>query len=224
MINHWRICFILGLAVIAVSIFIFPAFPQEMAYKSTTTPVYAFEFATSQEDLIAVFGEAGDPERPARIAAMDAGNHIDFGYMLFYSLFIASFFVAVRSQKGGNMWLVFATLGLAAGLSDLIENMILLQITENIEVASGLSYLFIPVHIKFALLYFCALGTGYYFVRAESKPSKTFGGILSLMSILALIQLFVSGGEEGTVALVVAWFAQLIVSAMRLKKPTSTVA
>lgn len=221
--NYWRICFFLGVAVIAVSMFIFPAFPAEMADKSINkTPVYAFEFATSQQDLVAVFGSKDDPERSARVSAMDTGNYLDFAYMLFYSLFIASFFFAVRQTREGGLWLVLAASAIVAGASDFAENMILLEITKDLEAARGLEYLGIPVHLKFTLLYVCALGVGYYLLTDESKVQKLVGAVLSLVSVAALIQLYVSGGEEGTIALVLAWIAQLVVSAMRLKKPKST--
>ena len=215
----WKLCLTLGLIVVGLSIVIFPAFPTTMANPDIgQTPVYAFEFASSRSDLIDIFGEPDDPLRAERIAKMDRGNTIDFAYMLAYSLFIGSFFFARFRESNQTTWLCLAAIALLAGLADFIENLILLEITSDLETAQGLDLLWLPVHLKFTCLYVAACGMGWYCLEQDKLWTKGFGVVQILVSFGALIHLFVSGGEEGTIAIVLAWIAQLAVAAMRVFK------
>lgn len=216
----WRLCLAFGIIVIAISILIFPAFPEKMADSEVSkTPVYAFEFARTESDLIAIFGEPGDPMRADRIARMDRGNRLDFAYMFVYALFIASFFFARYTENNRKFWLCMALTGLVAGASDFAENLILLEVTSDLESANGLGCLWLPVHLKFACLYICAGGAGWCLCDQSKRWLKGLGAIQILISVSALVHLFVSGGEEGTIAIVLAWLIQLGVAAARVIKP-----
>lgn len=209
----WVSCFLAGLLVLVLTAIIFPLFPQEMAIPNgVDSPVIAFEFARTQADLVAVFGETGDPLRSERIQAMDQGNRVDFAYMAAYSAFIALFFCAAWRKTKRTIWLLFASIGLLAGISDAVENTILFAITSDLGTAQGLSWLAYPVHLKFLSLYICAFGVGYFLLGSENRSARWFGMLLQLLAPVAVILLALGFASAATIVITLAWLSQLVIS------------
>ncbi len=221
--SAWKACTLAGLSVLILTGIIFPIFPHEMAIPNgIDSPVIAFEFARTQADLVAVFGEVGDPLRQERIQAMDQGNRVDFAYMAAYSAFIALFFLSAYRRSQRRIWLLFAGLGVLAGVSDAVENTILFQITADLRVAEGLAWLAYPVHLKFLSLYVCAFGVGYYLQGSARKAARLFGLFLQLLAPIAVILLASGLASAATLVITLAWLSQLVISFIehrRLRHP-----
>lgn len=209
----WGATILTGLLVLIISIIIFPMFPQEMAMPNGfDTPVYAFEFAQSQSDLIAIFGGSDDPHRPERILAMDQGNRLDFVYMAIYSAFIASFFYARHKKDSKSVWLVFTFLGLLAGIADVFENLILLGITADLDSAANLSWLKYPVHIKFMALYLCCFGVGMALRNSTANMAQLFGVMLQALTPVAIVLMFIGNVGLATLVISMVWITQLVLA------------
>ncbi len=215
----WKTCTLAGLSVLILTGVIFPIFPQEMAIPNgIDSPVIAFEFARTQADLVAVFGEAGDPLRQERIQSMDQGNRIDFAYMAAYSVFITLFFMGAYRKSQRRIWLMFAALGVLAGISDAVENTILFEITADLNAAGGLAWLAYPVHLKFLSLYICAFGVGYYLQSSDRKAARLFGLLLQLLAPIAVILLVSGLASAATLVITLAWLSQLAIAFIEYRR------
>ncbi|MEN8722342.1 MAG: hypothetical protein ABF335_05585 [Alphaproteobacteria bacterium] len=216
----WRACVIGALAVIVIGLITMGQFPTDGAGydPGLGAPIYAFEMARTQADLIAVFGAIDDPARAGRIAAMDAGNLWDYPFMLAYGLFIALFFVAGAKQSGRKVWLLFGALGVIAAVSDGIENKILLGLTADLENAPYLDLLAYPVWIKFWCLMGAGIGAG-LFMMAENDSWlwKLLGAIVALAA-LGVLAGFWSPTHYAVLmgnGLTICWVLQLVYAARR---------
>jgi hypothetical protein len=89
-------------------------------------PIIAFEFAQSAQDIENVLGCFST----IQIDQIDFANRIDFGFMLFYSLFLFLFF-RVAYQKFHYRWLKWVlVLPFLTFFGDLIENLQLFELTD----------------------------------------------------------------------------------------------
>ena len=182
------ITIVFGLLVTALGLYTLGQFPADghAIPEGYGSPIYAFEFARSQADLLVIFGPASDPAHTARLQAMDAGNLWDYPFMLCYGLFIAGFFLAAAKRSGKSWPLVFAALGIMAALSDSIENQILLGITADLAAAPGLDALIWPVMIKFSLLMICGMAAGVLMILDHPRGWAIAGIVTALSAVLVL--------------------------------------
>lgn len=207
----WISCFLTGLLVLGLTGYIFPIFPQEMAVpQGIETPVYAFEFARNQADLIAIFGAIDDPLRADRIESMDEGNRVDLIYMAIYSMFICLFFYAAHLKYKRAIWLAFAAIGIVAGIADAVENTILFSLTADLETAENLVWLKYPVHVKFTALYLCSYGLGMLLKEDGRKGLQILGRAFQVLSLAAIFLTFVGMGAVATLVISIAWISKLI--------------
>lgn len=210
----WLAVFALGLGIIALAGPVLGAFP-ETAHASVPgygAPVYAFEMARTPADLIAVFGPEEDPLRAERIAQMDRGNLWDFPFMATYSLFMAVFFFAVWQASNKRIWLVFAGVGLAAGLADAIENIILLNLTSNLDDAPHIQWLGAPVWTKFLSIMVCITAAGTHLLRQNNWLWKALG-LCSILGGLTIFSGFLSPAQYGYLignGTTLGWVAMLL--------------
>lgn len=219
----WAACLVAGLAVLLLSVAILPMFPKEMATPNgVDAPVIAFEFARTQADVIAVFGEASDPLRSGRIASMDQGNRWDFAYMAFYSAFIALFFYSVYLKNRQSIWLVFAAVGILAGVADAIENIILFAITADLDAANGLQWLAYPVHVKFLSLYVCVFGVGYFLKDNSRKLVRVFALLLQMLAPIAVVLTASGLASAATLIITLAWLSQLVIALIKYRETRQT--
>lgn len=118
-------------------------------------PVLAFEFATTQNDLIAIFGDAADPAQSTRLAEMQAGNEQDYLFMLLYAAFLSAGCWALWREVRRPMLLLGVVMPILAALFDAWENWLLFAIQAAFtlgEFAPELATLGAPVAAKFLLL------------------------------------------------------------------------
>ena len=210
----WKLSALFRLVTAVFGLILMPIFPATGAgYASGYgEPVFAFEFARSVSDLLAVFGGALDPERPARIADMVRGTYWDFGFLLIYGGFIFTFFLAAFKSTGAKIWLVFAGLGIVAGFGDLIENTILLGLLDDIDAAKNLSLLPFPVYAKFLSILVCGLGLGAYLILTRKTVWMVLG-VLAIIGALAMFPGLVAPQTYGLYvgsAVTVFWVIQLV--------------
>ena len=173
----WRRCVGAGMLVVVLSGVMGRTFPQEGAGypKGLGPPVIALEMARSAEDVQAVLGRPDDPATADRTAAMNRGNCLDYAFMLAYGAFLGTFFLAVRRTRNETKWTVFALLGPLAAVSDAVENVILLNITAHPDTVPGITWLAIPVWIKFFLLMISGAGAGWFLLTRPGFAWKPAG-------------------------------------------------
>ncbi len=126
---------LVGLLVIATSLVLLVILPSKgpsMA-QGFVTPVIAFEFAQSTQDILGIFGETDSPERQARVRAMDLGNQLDYLYMVLYAGFLALFSLKCTSLTGKRIFQIPAGLAMVALVADALENIQLFGITARLE-------------------------------------------------------------------------------------------
>lgn len=218
--NHWKHGFYAGLFVLVVALVLLPLFPKSGGTypKGYGPPVFAFEMAKTKADLDAVFGPKGDPKRKARMAAMDRGNIGDYVFMIAYGAFLWLFFAACSHTTGRRYWLVLGAFGVLGGLSDAVENVILLGITANIDQAPYLSLLTYPVWIKFFLLMFAGWGTAAFLFTRSHWAWKSSGILVGLSACTVAVgwsnpALY---GQYVGKGITVVWLLQLIYAGTQL--------
>lgn len=126
---------LLGLALIAMSIALLFVFPSRLPAlpDGFVTPILAFEFVRTVDDVKIIFGPESSPERQKTVRAMDLGNRLDYIYMILYAGFLAWFSRTCARITGRKLFYVPLCL---AGLSlagDALENIQLLGITASLE-------------------------------------------------------------------------------------------
>ncbi|MGB3456716.1 MAG: hypothetical protein WBA35_10175 [Litorimonas sp.] len=216
-----------GVAALIVALLILPMFPADAAgdiapYKA---PIYAFEFAGTPADLVAIFGDVGDPQRARRLDAMDVGNRWDFLFMAIYTAFGALFgWAADRSGlRYGSLVLLAA---IVAGLADAVETRFLLSITESLREGQSpgpaLSWLFIPVTAKFGGI--AAVLLGAWGIMRGAAPGRvwTFASYAALLAGVATL-LFGFGWAPGTLdvgtAIGAGWLVMIAFAVRQLIPP-----
>ncbi|MBD60177.1 MAG: hypothetical protein CL808_08680 [Citromicrobium sp.] len=191
--GSWPAALTWGLATLVLSLAMGRVFPQELASPpaqwALASPVLAFEFATEPSHLVAIFGTVADPLSSARVAAMDAGNRLDYLFMLFYGSLILAFFGAGGATTGDRRWWLAGWLGPLAAASDAVENALLLSITADMSDPSGeLALLPVFVWTKFGLLALSSGLAGWLFIRMRAWPLALLclpGAVLIVPAILA---------------------------------------
>ena len=223
--SAWLICCGCGLAVAAVAGIMGPKFPKDGAGypEGLGDPIFAFEMAASAEDLALVFGPFDDPRHAGRIAQMDEGNHWDYAFMLVYATYLWTFYAAVRRETGRRAWLLLGGLAIAAALSDVIENGILLGLTADLAAAPNVEYLAYPVWFKFLSLMICGLGTG-VFLLTRSNLLWRLAGVAVVAGSLAVAAGFVAPDSHVQLlgkGLAIVWNLQLIYAIVRVFVPVT---
>lgn len=124
----------IGIAVIVMSIVLMSVFPSHSPSmpKGFFTPIIAFEFIESPEEVYQLFGEKNSPEREDMVRAMDRGNRLDFIYMLLYSSFLFTFSIQCSRETGLKIFYLGAFLSLVVLAGDFLENLQLLSITSKL--------------------------------------------------------------------------------------------
>lgn len=178
------------------------------------SPVLLFEFARTQVHLDHVFGTPADP---ARIAAMDRGNRLDFLFMPIYGFFVFSFFAGIAQDRKRRIWLVFGALGLVAAASDAAENTLLLDITANLSTSgNALALLAWPVWIKFGLLALASGGAAVALFRSGRRVLAALCFPAPLAILPALIQPL-QFGSLAAALIGLGWLVMGLHAIMRLR-------
>jgi hypothetical protein len=126
---------IIGIGVIITSIILLAVFPGRGSKlpEGFVTPIIAFEFIRTPQEVMDLFGQAGSPAQHGLVRAMDLGNQIDFLYMVLYTAFLFVFCrraAFLRERKAYYLG-CFLTPVILAG--DFLENLQLLGITSRLD-------------------------------------------------------------------------------------------
>lgn len=189
--TYWRLTLAFAVATTLMSIYLLPLFPST-AYSDVSgygSPVFAFEMASSTDQMYAIFGPEDDPQHAERVAQMDNGNRWDFGFMFLYAMFLGLFSFAAYKATQQQLWLMPVFLGLLSGGCDAIENLMLLKLTADFYSTSLLSTLWVPVYAKFAAIACSSFGGGLYIFRSSGPIWKLIGIVAMLASVLGLLVL-----------------------------------
>lgn len=220
--GSWHGAMAWGVATLLLSFAMQSVFPQELAYLpagwALESPVLAFEFATDPSHLAAIFGTPGDPQYAARIAAMDAGNGLDYLFMLVYGSFLLAFFGAGAAARGNARWWLAGALGPFAALCDAIENALLLRITADMADASAeLSLLPIFVWSKFTALALASGAAAWLFARMRAWPLA----LACLPGLLLIVPALYDRWTFGALVIpgtALTWTAMLVWSGWRVMR------
>lgn len=214
---------LIGLAVIVMSLVNMTVFPQESPGQiaGIGSPIIAFEFAETPEEIYTLFGANGAPEQAAMAAAMDQGNRLDYLYMLLYSGFLFTFAITAVRQTNQRWLYGAAVLALLAFVGDALENVQLLAITGKL--ASGdftaeLARLHWLTWLKWGSLatYFVVIGVGLW--RGNGRLAKLIAIAGDVTFLLALVAFFQRGPITEPFTLAIAgMFVLLIVFAFVYK-------
>lgn len=176
-----------GFAVVALS-FVFlglglrPVEPLDGAYGDQA--ILAFELARTPEELARVIG-ANPPDAEALQvrATMDRANRLDFAYLSLYAAFIA-LSCTLAARRRGRRWLrLGVAVALVAGLADVAENLVLLQLTQpQADVGPLLEALRLRTLVKWEAL---ALATALFAGGFIGRPPwlGSFGAALALLAL-----------------------------------------
>jgi len=213
---------LIGIGVIIVSLVLMGINPQEVPQMpdGLTTPVLAFEFAQTEQEIVDLFG--ADPAVKAELVrAFDLGSWVDFGYMLLYAGFLLAFAVQVARVNGRSLFYIAAAVAIIIFLADMLENMQLLGITAALETGHfdrQLTLLPIFTWIKWGgLAIYFLLMTPYFFTKT------LFARIIGILAVVTfalggLAFLHRSAFNEYYAKAIAGMFVLLIVYAFVTKK------
>jgi hypothetical protein len=181
---------LIGIAVILVSVLSLVVFPQTAPgqIEGIRSPIIAFEFAETVDEINLLFGPAGSPERADMVRKMDQGNKLDFLYMLLYSGFLVSFVIDANKQRHMPLFYVAVGLALLAFVGDILENSQLFQITNNLassDFVDALTRLHWFTWLKWGSLAFYFSVMGVWFL-GNGRFGKLIAAVSELTFLLGL--------------------------------------
>lgn len=185
--------------------------------------VVRFEFATTADDLRALFGEPGDACHDKALAAMDQSNRFDvFGFIPAYTAFglLAVVFLARRLRSPLAMAAFAASL--LAMVCDYIETLNLLQITQDLVAGESLlATASTAAWAKFALLGFHALLLAA--ICLTDAPRRRILGVLLLLPAPAVAWTWLHPDFAGIMSYIFAagWIALTVVALWTALRPPS---
>jgi hypothetical protein len=181
---------LLGIGVIGMTLFLSLIGPREVGAlpPGFITPVMAFEFAESADEVTAMFAPDGSA------AAMDRVNRWDFLYMALYGLFLFAFALACVWQTGRLFFAIPAALALLIPFADALENVQLLSLTYQTTVGGGamaglLARLRWFTWLKWGglALYFVLLWPYFLGLSGRARWIGVVGILPALLAVLALL-------------------------------------
>lgn len=217
----------IGLAVIVMSLVNMTVFPQESPGQidDIGSPIIAFEFAETPEEIYTLFGASGAPEQSAMVQGMDQGNRLDYLYMLLYSGFLFSFAVLAARHTGQTWLYAGAALALLAFAGDALENMQLLSITGKL--ASGdFTAELVRLHwftwLKWGSLatYFVVMGVWLW--RGNGRFAKLIAIAADITFLLGLVSFIQRGPATEPFTLAIALMFVLLIVFSFVYKPEET--
>ena len=206
----------IGIAVILVSLLSLIVFPQSSPgeIEGFSTPIVAFEFAETVEEINTLFGANGSTEQADMIRKMDQGNYLDYLYMLLYSGFLFSFAVLAAKQNGQKWVYAGVVLAVLALIGDALENVQLLTITANLQsgdFADALMRLHWFTWLKWGSLavYFLVIGIWFW---GNGRFGKFIAAISELTFLLGLFAYVARGSitELFTVSVALTFLLMIV--------------
>lgn len=190
--NPCRTIGLLGISIVAMSIVLTTVYPSTAPYMPAgfSTPIIAFEFIRTSQEVQQFFGAPNSPERETMVRAIDLGNYLDFIYMLLYSLFLFLFLIKCTGKTRTRDLYVRAGFVPLVLIGDFLENVQLLRITAKLQTGNfenELYYLNIFTWQKWGGIAFIFLLLTPYFLQGNlyTKFIGIFAIIPCILGILA---------------------------------------
>jgi hypothetical protein len=194
----------LGIAVLVMSVILLEVYPARAPWlpKGFTSPILAFEFMQTQQEVDLLFGDPNGVGHLTLIRQMDRGNRLDIVYMLLYSTFLGLF--ALKCAQETNSSWYYCGVGLAGLMlvGDFLENLQLFGITatlasnaiswdkldsDSISWELGCLHLFTCLKWGSLAVFFLALSP--YFLKGQRfvKIIGVFGLLPAIIGIVAYV-------------------------------------
>ncbi len=125
---------IIGILLIITSLILLKVFPSQAPKlpDGFFTPILAFEFAISRQEVENLFGEPQSEYRESMVAAMDLGNRLDYAYMILYSSFLFGFSITCARLNRNRRYYFAALVSILVLIGDAMENVQLFGITRKL--------------------------------------------------------------------------------------------
>lgn len=142
------ICALAGYACWVIILILLLVYPLQMPSDALAylPPALALQFAMTPGDVMAVYGFAGTPERLATVQDMRNGNLADYGFMVFYGLFLSLFFHGQALKMKLRAWWTVIPMIAVAIVFNIFENGVMSQITAAPD-APNITVLLNEVHL-----------------------------------------------------------------------------
>lgn len=184
--NLTFLIFASGIGIIVVSNILKMFFPSSVAWlpEGFSSPILAFEFLQTNREVLQFFGPAS-PERDAWVTGMNRGHQVDYLYLVVYGLFLASWGLLGFRKTGNKLFYGIIVLAVVAALSDLMENLQLVNIASNLDAGTfetPLKRLFLFTWLKWGSLAFALAGISVYLFKTGFA-----GKIYMVVSLATLV-------------------------------------
>ncbi len=164
--------------------------PPELLPESYSSTILALEFVTSPEEVKAIL----NPLSVEQVKDLDTINYIDFGFMLFYSVFLLLFVLKLRSFDQ-RYWVRYLwIMPVAIFIFDLLENIQLLQITalyvgtvHEQEWLAPIWRLQLFTWLKWGGLALCMVAIAASIMRMYSMTRLIFASLLSVPFLMLVV-------------------------------------
>jgi hypothetical protein len=205
----------IGLSVIIISLVLMITGPQETGplAEGFFTPIIAFEFATSVEDVNLIFYDSNSQLLQRAVSDITSGTRLDFLFMLLYGAFLLTFSLKCSSLTNNRWFYLSAALAVLAPIFDLLENLQLLSIMERLDsgdLITQLGYLHLFTWLKWGTLSLIFLSLIPFF-----QNSGVFGRFLATFAalpfVLGILAYFVPGLPNELFALSVSAMILLMI-------------
>ncbi len=217
---------ILGLGAVIMTLVLSAIGPRPVAPLPAgfITPVLAFEFAETEEEVAALFAPLGQPAGDAVRVAMDTVNRLDFLYIALYGGCLLGFALTSFRLTGQRFYRLAAVLAVAIMAADVLENIQLLGITRHLgaqPIDQRLTLLRLFTWLKWG-----GLALWFLLMRSYFQQAGRFGRLIALVSFLPLLlgvaAFFSPGLLSELFALAIGLlFLLLTVYAWRFKRPAA---
>lgn len=160
---------------------------KEKVPSGYSSSILAFEFASTKAEVAQVL----DPLSKLEIKNLDKLNYVDFGFMLIYGAFLFFFMTSLGGLLNNDLTLKARWLVPVIVLSDVMENIQLLKLTEKFSIGafetSGIiSVLMVATWIKWLLLAVCFSIIGFQLSKLNVF-SKIMGCLLFIPLVLGVM-------------------------------------
>lgn len=168
--------------------------PHEKARTPYNSVVIAMEFAWSDRQVL----DTLDPLTDEEVHGLNVVNYLDFLVMLTYCLFLAVFIYKYSEATGNASLRQFAWIAVFIFLADLLENLMMLQISSaymDRKTDFGSSINFLPV---FAWVKWGSLAATFAYIAIQFIQKGTFSQVLSILLFLPSILLMITIADYAT--------------------------
>jgi hypothetical protein len=185
---------ILGLGAIAMTLLLTVVGPRLVSPlpDGFITPVLAFEFAETGDEIHQLFAPIGRPEGDTVRRDMDLVNRLDFIYMALYAGLMFTFAMTVARLTEHRFYYLAAAVAVGVLAADILENSQLLSITGHLaegDFGDQLARLRLFTWLKWGglALYFFMLIPYFSRTGGWSRAGAFLGAIPLILGVLAYI-------------------------------------